>query len=483
MSNPTCDIFLSLRFNSTGPKREAEFVKNELIRLGINAVIIDAELGRSITDSVFNSLEECKMAIIFGNEDYGEDTNSPFSSYSELRYIINERKPFVLIKMCDSFKIPSTKGYLPRDTNCIFWKQNDHIPSGVIEKILAEYRKYASSVSIRSFRALQNVDFASHTLQRVLLDIKNGSIKNVVVLTGAGISTPSGIPDFRSPGGMYQTLQPQKITATPEQREWMTADPTAVVDFHLFSQNQFPYLEVRRPFILGTAEKVWKPTLAHFFIKLLDEKGLLKRLYTQNIDGLDSMIQITPDRLMPVHGTLADIACEFCGSPYPAIDFAYHVKTKVRNIYDDKDPEAPKVSTNIICNYCNAPGVKPMTVMYNRPLPPKVIESLNIDFPSSTDSCDVDLMIIMGTSLTVFPFAQYVQMIPPTVPRLVLNVDPVGQNLGINFDRTDGRDCFLQATCDLGCAYLAQKLNWVDDILVYKSFMCENSQTVLELNS
>jgi len=82
--------------------------------------------------------------------------------------------------------------------------------------------------------------------------ILSDQCRSVVILTGAGVSCASGIPDFRSPGGMYDTLRPDLITATPKQREAMRLDPTVVVEKSLFLQNAFPYLEVRRPFILGT---------------------------------------------------------------------------------------------------------------------------------------------------------------------------------------------------------------------------------------
>ena len=120
-------------------------------------------------------------------------------------------------------------------------------------------------------------------MDRLAAAILSGHVRKIAFLSGAGISTASGIPDFRSAGGMYDTLRPELITATPLQRKMMKDDPTLVVTYSLFVENQFPYLEVRRPFILGTAEKRWKATLSHFFMKVVDEKGLLTRVYTQNI--------------------------------------------------------------------------------------------------------------------------------------------------------------------------------------------------------
>jgi len=72
------------------------------------------------------------------------------------------------------------------------------------------------------------------------------------------MSTSAGIPDFRSPGGLYNTLRPHLLTATAKQRQTRKSDPTSVVSWSMFQNNQFPYLEVRRPFILGVRDGTWK---------------------------------------------------------------------------------------------------------------------------------------------------------------------------------------------------------------------------------
>lgn len=64
--------------------------------------------------------------------------------------------------------------------------------------------------------------------------------KRIVFLTGAGASVAAGIPDFRSPGGMYDSLQPELLTATSEQRDLMRMNPSSVVSWGIFSENQFP---------------------------------------------------------------------------------------------------------------------------------------------------------------------------------------------------------------------------------------------------
>lgn len=105
MSEPNrkIDIFCSLRFNQTGPIKEAKLVKDLLEKEGLNACIIDTEIGGSILAEVVEKLNECKVVILFANEDYGVDTGCLFSSRYELLWVLDNKKPFFFIKMCDSF--------------------------------------------------------------------------------------------------------------------------------------------------------------------------------------------------------------------------------------------------------------------------------------------------------------------------------------------------------------------------------------------
>eukprot|EP00301_Raphidiophrys_heterophryoidea_P000313 c10154_g1_i2.p1 GENE.c10154_g1_i2~~c10154_g1_i2.p1 ORF type:complete len:294 (+),score=59.26 c10154_g1_i2:64-882(+) len=183
--------------------------------------------------------------------------------------------------------------------------------------------------------------------------LSRGEFKNVVVLTGAGVSVAAGIPDFRSPGGMYQTLRPELLTATEAQRESMRDDPSQVVSWDIFSQNQLPYLELRRSFILDIAQNRWKPTLSHYFIRVLHDNGVLRRLYTQNIDGLDNQVGLAQDKMVQLHGTLANISCEFCSAPYPSDEFRKQVQQRIKDI-TGIDRSAPATSSTIPCGECGS---------------------------------------------------------------------------------------------------------------------------------
>jgi len=289
--------------------------------------------------------------------------------------------------------------------------------------------------------------------------IQSSECKNIAFLTGAGVSVASGIPDFRSPGGMYDTLRPELLTATREQQEVMRRDPTAVVERTLFLQNQFPYLEVRRPFIIGTRDHAWKATLAHHFASLLHTKtGKLTRVYTQNIDGLYSQCTALPaDKIIPVHGTMSKIACENCGEDSDFDEFCDEVKLSIKDIYGI-DKTAPRQSTHVLCKACGLPTVKPATVMFGGSLPAEFFHCAEKDLPS------MDLLIIAGTSLVVSPANSLAYSVPSTTIRLIVNNEPVGETLGIDYSNEATRDIFAQGDCENVFLDLMSLLGWESEL-------------------
>jgi NAD-dependent SIR2 family protein deacetylase len=126
---------------------------------------------------------------------------------------------------------------------------------------------------------------------------------------------PAGIPDFRSAGGLYKTLKADSLTCSPEHLALMRQDPTYCVSWRVFSENQLVYHEVRKPFILGLYEQKWKPSLAHYFMRMCQDKGLLSMVFSQNIDGLD--ISAGVEKVVAVHGSILKAECEFCKANYP----------------------------------------------------------------------------------------------------------------------------------------------------------------------
>eukprot|EP00547_Thalassionema_nitzschioides_P018890 CAMPEP_0194239762 /NCGR_PEP_ID=MMETSP0158-20130606/6130_1 /TAXON_ID=33649 /ORGANISM="Thalassionema nitzschioides, Strain L26-B" /LENGTH=349 /DNA_ID=CAMNT_0038974313 /DNA_START=57 /DNA_END=1106 /DNA_ORIENTATION=+ len=317
----------------------------------------------------------------------------------------------------------------------------------------------------------------SQDVKRIARIIESPECKSILVLTGAGISCASGIPDFRSPGGMYDTLKPDLITATSSQRKLMEMDPSFVVEKSMFFQNAFPYLEVRRPFILGTQELKWKATIAHRFIELLHTKtAKLTRHYTQNIDGLISQCAELPSKkTVDVHGTTCEVCCENCGADVDFSDFCNEVRSKIKDIYR-QDNNAPTESSPIQCKACRKATVKPKTVLFGSCLPDEFFSCCQQDLENA------DLLIVAGTSLVVSPANSLVYNVNENCKRVVVNTEKVGEELGIvyNGDETN-RDIFAQGSCDEIFLELADALGWMDELQLAVEKLPKPSRDLLEM--
>eukprot|EP01006_Ploeotia_vitrea_P030817 TRINITY_DN63144_c0_g2_i2.p1 TRINITY_DN63144_c0_g2~~TRINITY_DN63144_c0_g2_i2.p1 ORF type:complete len:334 (+),score=18.45 TRINITY_DN63144_c0_g2_i2:52-1053(+) len=298
--------------------------------------------------------------------------------------------------------------------------------------------------------------------------IKSSSCKNIAFLTGAGISVASGIPDFRSPGGMYDTLRPELLTATKMERHTMAEDPTAVVSWDLFRNNQLPYLELRRPFILSS----WKPTLGHWFVRAVEDAGKLTRLYTQNIDGLHYQCGLNEDKIIAVHGTMATVSCEGCKAAYPIDEFKEVLQKNIRDIYNPEN--GPKESTGIPCKACGQRLVKPDTVLFGRSLPENFFSSAQEDLPS------LDLLVILGTSLEVSPANSLVPYANQNCVRFVVNSTQVGQAWLDYSGKPDGRDLWDSRSIDTVLWELAGELGWDDAMLKYSEHWADASKALLK---
>ncbi|XP_039546936.1 NAD-dependent protein deacetylase sirtuin-3, mitochondrial [Pimephales promelas] len=226
------------------------------------------------------------------------------------------------------------------------------------------------------------------TLEDIAENIKENKFKRVVVMAGAGISTPSGIPDFRSPGsGLYDNLQQYNLPYAE-----------AIFEINYFHHNPNPFFALAKELYPGN----YQPNLTHYFIRLLHDKGQLLRMYTQNIDGLERMAGIPPHMLVEAHGTFATATCTVCRRDYKGEEIR-------REIMEGKIPK---------CSTCKG-VIKPDIVFFGEELPQSFFSYLR-DFPIA------DLLIVMGTSLEVEPFASLAGAVRGSVPRLLINRDLVG---------------------------------------------------------
>jgi NAD-dependent deacetylase sirtuin 2 len=259
-------------------------------------------------------------------------------------------------------------------------------------------------------------------LKQIVRKFRGGEIKKVVVLTGAGISVSAGIPDFRSPGtGLYDNLQKYKLPY-----------PEAIFDIEFFKNDPKPFFTLAKEMWPGN----YKPTLAHKLIKALEDSGKLLANFTQNIDGLERIVGVSEDKLIEAHGTFSTATCRSCPLKY---DSDYIKK----QIFEDEIPK------------CKCGGiVKPDIVFFGESLPSKFFSRLS-------DLSDSDLLIIMGTSLQVNPFASLVSRVHKSCPRILVNLTAVGQGSGLSFHsgNSNTRDVFISSSCDSGAKHLAQLFN------------------------
>ncbi|XP_076971319.1 NAD-dependent protein deacetylase sirtuin-3, mitochondrial isoform X4 [Tamandua tetradactyla] len=233
-----------------------------------------------------------------------------------------------------------------------------------------------------------NSEKEKFSLQDIAELIRTRTCHRVVVMAGAGISTPSGIPDFRSPGsGLYSNLQQYDLPY-----------PEAIFELTFFFHNPKPFFALTKELYPGR----YRPNITHYFLRLLHDKGLLLRLYTQNIDGLERAAGIPASKLVEAHGTFASATCMVCRRSFPGEDFRADVMA-------DRLPRCP-VCTGV---------VKPDVVFFGEPLPERFWLH-TVDFPLA------DLLLVLGTSLEVEPFASLSEAVRSSVPRLLINRDLVG---------------------------------------------------------
>ncbi|KAF2722379.1 NAD-dependent deacetylase sirtuin-2 [Polychaeton citri CBS 116435] len=265
-----------------------------------------------------------------------------------------------------------------------------------------------------------SVTLSSRTLEAVAEYILSGRVRQICVMTGAGISTSAGIPDFRSPEtGLYANLARLNLPYAE-----------AVFDISYFREKPEPFYTLAQELYPGK----FRPTVTHSFIKLLHDKGLLLKLFTQNIDCLEREAGVPGDKIVEAHGSFASQSCIECRNPYPDDEIRTHIQNKT----------IPR------CHGCDG-LVKPDIVFFGEALPADF-------FANRMLPTQADLIIVMGSSLTVQPFASLPQMSEDATPRILINMEQVG---GIG-SRPD--DVLLLGDCDMGVRKLAKACGWLDDL-------------------
>ncbi len=203
---------------------------------------------------------------------------------------------------------------------------------------------------------------------------------NIVALTGAGISTAAGIPDFRGPKGIYVTRQ---------------YDPEKTFDIDWFDNDPHYFFDFAKDF-LSTVDRI-QPTVAHGFLATLEQQGRLKALVTQNIDGLHQ--KAGSKNVLEVHGSFQRGHCRKCGH-------AYSYEQLKSKILSEAVPH---------CEKCGG-VIKPDIVFYG-----EAVQDLD---EAESYARHADLFLVIGTSLTVYPAALLPQF--SQGPVVCINQGPMG---------------------------------------------------------
>lgn len=271
------------------------------------------------------------------------------------------------------------------------------------------------------------------TREDLIMGLQNKEFENVVVLTGAGISVAAGIPDFRTPStGLYSRLSDLGLPY-----------PEAVFQLDYFRSNPKPFYEVAKSFFTSRV----KPVQAHAFIKHLEDEGVLLMNYTQNIDGLELDAGLPIDKLVQAHGHMRTAHCIDCSKEFLMSTFWQHL-------------ESSEIMYCDVCKAATTAGeadggeddgykglVKPDIVFFGEALPPSFHEQAGL-------IAEADLVIVMGTSLKVFPFAFLVEFVSRRVPIVLAN----RENPGI----TRQRFLFLEGDIEETLANVAEEVGWGD---------------------
>ncbi|KAI0441456.1 DHS-like NAD/FAD-binding domain-containing protein [Xylaria telfairii] len=288
--------------------------------------------------------------------------------------------------------------------------------------------------------------------------------RNIVVLTGAGISTSLGIPDFRSKEtGLYSQLEKLGLGIN---------DPQEVFNIDVFRDDPTIFYTVAKDILPAT--KKFSPT--HAFIAMLQNQGKLLTNYSQNIDNIEANAGINPEKLVQCHGSFATASCQRCGH-----------KVRGDTIFDDikagKIPRCGKCITALrskgigplkrkrssngtskksrrnfegfddddddddgTYDIPQAGVMKPDITFFGEPLPDEFSKRL-----VKHDRNLVDLVIVIGTSLKVAPVSEVVPFLPAHIPQIYISRTPVSH---INFDID------LLGDCDVVVAELCRRAGW-----------------------
>jgi NAD-dependent deacetylase len=209
--------------------------------------------------------------------------------------------------------------------------------------------------------------------------------RKILVFTGAGLSTESGIPDFRSPGGVWDKYDPSEFYF-----QRIVSDEKAREKYWVMSTEFYEIL------------KDALPNRAHLAIKALEDTGKLLVIVTQNIDHLHHKAGNPPEKIIEIHGTAFFVSCLSCGKEYGRDEIQARLNAGVKIPY---------------CDDCSG-ILKPDTISFGQAMPEDKMAR------AFRHAQECDLCIVLGSSLVVYPAASIpVQAHQSGAKLIIINLD------------------------------------------------------------
>lgn len=281
-------------------------------------------------------------------------------------------------------------------------------------KITTKATKRFSVIEVMDPSPTTQPDVEDHNIQRFYDSLANGSYKSIVLVLGAGISVSAGIPDFRSPGGLFEAVKHHFGEKFPK----VMNHPEYLLSRQFCDENPEVWKNEVVPMLRSWKLEDTHPTITHKMISWLYNQGWLTRVYTQNIDGLE------------LHPEVLELTNNVA-------DYSHSIIQSHGSMRDGS------------------------VVLYGDKLSDKFYKACDEDFNSTKNP--VDLILVMGTSLQVAPFCSIPNLAPETATRVLVDPNP-GRVLSLNpwsiSIKLAGREV------ELGSLWKKEDSRWEHELLI-----------------
>ena len=313
--------------------------------------------------------------------------------------------------------------------NNFFDEKGDYITNDICQKyvdILSQF-KFSINYCPNIYDIFNSINLSKEQIKDIKYHnfielLKHDKLTKITFLVGAGISTSSGIPDFRGANGVFHEIMQKYNLQKAEE---------------FFSKKNFlEKPELLYDYLKQFKSKNYYPNITHYFMKYLIDKKKCELIFTQNFDGLEIKANINKDNIIFAHGSLSEGHCISCNND---IDI---------NIIN-KGIEERKV---IRCEKCGGP-CKPKIILYNEDLP-------DIFYEKAKYAKECDVGIIIGTELVVDPFSRLTNKFNKNAWIVIINKTFVG-----DFDVYNifNKQLFLEGYCDNIIKQILIDCGWYDD--------------------